>query len=212
MLSSRISINSTSVGRQRLEIGTLLAAAAIVYGYRLGHAPLGASEAYSALAAAQPSITGVARCALSLDPGKLVLYHLLLHWFCRLFGVGEARLRAFSVIWGIASVGLAFALTRELFGFEVGLAAAILWAFNPLAVVFARWARMYSMLVALVLAHLLALAKVRRAANQANLLVAGVLGGAMLIPILARCWFWRLTLSSSFASSGATQRASVGRP
>ncbi len=166
--------------RQRLWLAALLAASAVVYSYRLGHEPLGASEAYSALAAAQPSIAEVARSALSLDPGKPVLYHLLLHWFCRLFGLGETPLRAFSVVWGVASVWLTFALARELFGFEVGLAAAVLWAFNPLAVVFARWARMYSILVALALGHLLALAKVRRAPSPGQLVLAGVLGGAML--------------------------------
>jgi len=173
--------NESSLGwRQRLRIAALLAAAAAVYSFRLGHEPLGASEAYSALAAAQPSIAAVARSALSLDPGKPLLYHLLLHWFCRWFGTSETSLRAFSVVWGVAGVGLMFALARELFGFEVGLAAAILWAFNPVAVLFARWARMYSILVALALGHLLALAKVRRAPSPGKLVLAGVLGGAML--------------------------------
>jgi hypothetical protein len=163
-----------------LWLAVLLAAAAAVYSYRLGHEPLGASEAYSALAASQPAVAQVAQSALSFDPGKPVLYHLLLHWFCGRFGIGETGLRAFSVLFGVAGVGLVFALTRELFGFEAAAVAAILWAFNPLAVILARWARMYSMLVAFALGHLLALAKARRAASPGMLLVAGLLGGAML--------------------------------
>ncbi len=117
---------------------------------------------------------------LSLDPGKPVLYHLMLHWFCRWSGVSEAGVRALSVIFGLASVYLVLALGEDLFGFEVGWCAAVLWAFNPLAVVFARWARMYSMLVAFALGHLLALEKVRRGAGGVMVLLAGVLGGAML--------------------------------
>jgi Dolichyl-phosphate-mannose-protein mannosyltransferase len=165
---------------RKLALAAMLVGAATVYGYRLGHEALGASEAYSALAASQPSMVLVARSALSLDPGKPVLYHLLLHWFCRWFGTGEAGLRALSVCFGVAGVWLVFAFAAECFGFEVGFAAALLWAFNPLAMVFARWARMYSMLVALALGHLLAMAKLRRGATAVRVVVAGVLGAAML--------------------------------
>jgi 4-amino-4-deoxy-L-arabinose transferase-like glycosyltransferase len=158
----------------------IVAAAATAYTYQLGRAPLAASEAYSALAAAQPTGPLVAQAALTLDPGKPVLYHLLLHRFCQWSGLGEAGLRSLSVIFGAAAVWLVFALGSELFGFEVGLSAAVLWGFNPLAAVLARWARMYSMLTALALGHLLAMAKVRRGAGGWMLLAAGVLGAAML--------------------------------
>lgn len=158
----------------------LIAASGLIYTYRLARAPLAASEAYSALIAAQPSVALVVRSALSFDPGKPVLYHLLLHWFCRGSGLGEAGVRALSVMCALASVSLVFALGEDLFGFEVGFAAALLWGASPLAVVLARWARMYSMLIALALGHLLAMAKVRRGAGRAMVLAAGVLGGAML--------------------------------
>lgn len=157
-----------------------MAAASLAYAYQLGREPLAASEAYSALAAAQPSIALVAHSALSLDPGKPVLYHLLLHWFSRWTGESETGLRVLSVLFGVASVYLVQALGESLFGLEVGWCAAVLWAFNPLVVIFARWARMYSMLVALALGHLLALHKVRRGAGAVTVLVAGLLGGAML--------------------------------
>src|SRR5260370_31090637 len=163
-----------------LWVGILMVAATIAYSYRLGHEPLGASEAYIALAASQPSVARVAQSALSLDPGKPVFYHLMLHWLCGWFGTGESSLRALSVCFGVAGVWLVFALAEELFGYEVGLAAAILWAFNPLAVILARWARMYSMLVAFALGHLLALSKARRAASPGILLIGGLAGGAML--------------------------------
>ena len=163
----------------------LLAAAAGAYSYHLGYQALGASEAYSALAAAQPTVRAVAQNAMQLDPGKPVLYHLLLHWFCGWFGTSEAALRAFSLIFGVAGVVLVFAYGRELFGARVGWAAAAMWSFSPLALILARWARMYSLFVALALAHLLAMAKLRRQPTAATTVVAGLLGAAMLYTHLA---------------------------
>jgi len=170
-------------------IWLLLAVATLAYSYRLGYKALGPSEAYSALAASQPTVSAVAHNALELDPGKPVLYHLLLHWFCIWFGSSETALRAFSLIFGLAGVAMVFAYGRELFGPQVGLAAAASWAFNPLALLFARWARMYSIFVAFAVAHLLAMAKLRQRASITRTIVAGVLGAAMLYSHLAAVFF-----------------------
>ncbi len=163
----------------------LIVVATFVYGYHLGRQALGPSEAYSALAAGQKSILGVARTALEFDPGKPVLYHLLLHWFCRLFGTSELALRAFSLIFGLISLFLVFAYGRELFGYQVGFAAAATWAFNPLALLLARWARMYSMFVAVTLGHVWAMARLRKRPNGGCILIAAVLGAVMLYTHLA---------------------------
>jgi hypothetical protein len=104
----------------------------------------------------------------------------MLHGFCELFGLSEAALRCFSLLFGVATLGLLFSYGNELFGFEVGFAATALWAFCPVAVIDARWARMYSLFVALALAHLLTMARLRRKANAAGQFLAGVLGTAML--------------------------------
>jgi len=155
----------------------VVGAATLLYGHAVGRASLGASEAYSALAAAQDGAASVAQVARLLDPGKPPLYHLLLHWFTAWFGGGEGVLRAFSVGFGIASVWLAYALGSELFGVEVGIGAALLWAFDPLAVVEARWARMYSMFVALAMLHLCAM---RRKGRTEKVVLGGLSGAAML--------------------------------
>jgi len=168
-----------------LRAAVLTLAAATLYSYHLGYKALGPSEAYSALAAAQPTVRAVAHNAMQFDPGKPVLYHLLLHWFCGWFGTSETALRAFSLIFGLASVALVFAYCRELFGPQVAVAAAAMWAFNPLALILARWARMYSMFVAFSLAHLLAMAKLRHRATITRTIVAGGLGAAMLYSHLA---------------------------
>lgn len=158
----------------------LLAIATSVYSCHLGRDALGASEAYSALAASQPNIREVAESALANDPGKPIFYHLLLHWFTRAFGNSEASLRSLSVLFGVASLGLLLTYGSELFGCGVGLCAGALWAFSPIAVVFARWARMYAMFVAFALAHLLVLGRLRHGASAALWVVGGILGAAML--------------------------------
>src|SRR5262245_5395382 len=114
-----------------------MAIAVIFYSYRLGSQALGPSEAYSAFAAEQVNVSAVAQNAMQFDPGKPVLYHLLLHWFCWPFGMSEAALRAFSLIFGLASVILVLFYGEELFGTQIGLAAAVLWMLNPLALLFA---------------------------------------------------------------------------
>jgi hypothetical protein len=192
-------------------IWLLMLAAAAAYSFHLGYSALGPSEAYSALAAAQPTVAAVAHNALAFDPGKPVLYHLLLHWSCRWFGSSETVLRGFSLVFGLATVALVFAYGRELFGPQIGLAAAAIWAFNPLAMVFARWARMYSMFVAFTLAHLLAMAKLRQRASIARTIVAGLLGAAMLYSHLAAIFFIGADLIV-IAREFRRDRRSVGWP
>ena len=177
--SDRIRWSEAAVIGAPRPIIMLLLAAAVIYCCGLRRT-LGASEAYSALAASQPTVEMVAQNAMRLDPGKPVLYHLTLHYFSACFGGGEASLRAMSVIFGLTSVVLVYLLAEELFGPAVGLAAALLWAFNPLAVLFAHWARMYSMFIAVALAHLLFMAKLRRNPSPQRTVICGLLGAAML--------------------------------
>ena len=168
-----------------LPIAVMSISALILYGYDIGFKALGPSEAYSALAAGQPTLGAVAHTAMESDPGKPVLYHLLLHWFCEWFGGSETTLRSFSLIFGVASVALVFAYGDDLFNHRVGMVAAAIWALSPLAIVCARWARMYSMFVALALGHLLLMAKLRRRSTVIITVAAGTLGAAMLYTHLA---------------------------
>ena len=133
----------------------VLAIAATIYFFRLGRAGFDDAEAYSAYIASRTSVAAVYNASLQLDPGKGGgLYVFLLHWYCEVFGTGEAALRAFSAAFALASVILVYALAEDLFGAEIALLAAALWAFNPIALIVARWARMYSMFITLTLASL----------------------------------------------------------
>src|SRR5579864_7254682 len=108
-----------------------MVAAAVVYSIHLGRS-LGASEAYTALAADQPSYAAVARSALRFDQCKPPLYQILLHPVVQAFGHREFVLRAPSVIFAAASVGLLLGLGSRMFSPAIGVAAAVLWALNPL--------------------------------------------------------------------------------
>jgi len=86
---------------------TMVAAAAL-YFYRLGAASLGASEAYSAWAAAMPSVGSIIHIPVPLDPGKQVFYYILLHYVAGIFGLSEAALRMLSAISAVVTLAILF--------------------------------------------------------------------------------------------------------
>lgn len=176
--------------RRRMQIfAALVVASAAIYSFRLGTDALGASEAYSAWAAAKPTVGAIFRIPVLHDPGKQVFYYVVLHFFIRIFGSSEIALRSVSVIFAVASVAIIFALGREMFDDETALAAAAIWAFNPLAVVFAHRARMYSMFIAVALAQLWMLLRVRERPSMARAVGCGVAGAALLYTHMAGGFF-----------------------
>ena len=161
--------------RQRLEMfAAIVVAAAVVYSIHLGADPLGASEAFSAWSAAKPGIGAIARTPILHEPGKFLFYYAALHYYTRIFGLSEISLRSMSVILALAALTLVFALGREIFDESTALAAAAFWAFNPLAVVFAHTARMYPMLIALALAQLLMLWRIRQRPSVSLAVACGI--------------------------------------
>jgi len=159
----------------------LLVVAATMYFFQLGRAGFDDAEAYSAYIASRKSIRAVFDASLNLDPGKGGgLYVFALHWYSGIVGTSEAALRAFSAAFALASMMLVFALAAELFGAETALLAAALWAFNPIALIVARWARMYSMFIALTIGSLLAMRKLQQRPTALRVVVFGVLAAAML--------------------------------
>ncbi|HLX37626.1 MAG TPA: glycosyltransferase family 39 protein [Candidatus Binataceae bacterium] len=137
-------------------------AAAILYLFRLGAAPLGASEAYSAWAAAMPSPWAIIHIPVPLDPGKQVFYYILLHYFTAVFGMSEVSLRTLSPLFALATLPILFVLARTMFDDSIAASAVVLWAFNPVILLLSRRARMYPMLAAVALAHFMLLWQVRR--------------------------------------------------
>jgi 4-amino-4-deoxy-L-arabinose transferase-like glycosyltransferase len=167
--------------RRPFEIfAAIFVASGFIYSFHLGTDALGASEAYSAWAAAKPNVGAIVRTPVLHDPGKQVFYYVVLHYYTRVFGLSEISLRSLSVVFSLTSLVLIFAIGCEMFDDNTALAAAAMWAFNPLAVVFAHTARMYSMLIALALAQLLTLWRVRNRPSAGDAALCGVVGAALL--------------------------------
>jgi 4-amino-4-deoxy-L-arabinose transferase-like glycosyltransferase len=75
------------------------------------------------------------------------LYYYLLHGWMQLFGDSSGTLRAFSLVFGVLSVPLVFAVGRSLFGNRLaGLLAALLMALSPLHIWYGQELRMYTLL------------------------------------------------------------------
>ncbi len=163
---------------------TLIAAAAL-YFYRLGAASLGASEAYSAWAAAMPSAWSIIHIPVPLDPGKQVFYYILLHYFTGMFGLGEASLRTLSAVAAVVTLVILFTLARSMFNDSVAASACVLWAFNPVITLLARRARMYPMFAGIALTHFMLLWQVRRKPTWPRTVVCGFFGALAIYTHLA---------------------------
>ena len=162
-----------------------MAAAAALYFYRLGAASLGASEAYSAWAAAMPSPWSIIHIPVPLDPGKQVVYYILLHYFTGVFGLGETSLRMLSAISALATLAILFVLARSMFNDSIAASACVLWAFNPVIMLLSRRARMYPMFAAIALTHLMLLWQVRRKPNWPRTIACGFFGALTIYTQLA---------------------------
>jgi mannosyltransferase len=92
--------------------------------------------------------------------GSPPLYYLLLHYWTALFGTGTVAVRALSGVFSVAALPLAWHAGRRLGGRGAANAALAILASAPFAVLYATEARMYSLLMLLVLAGGLVLARV----------------------------------------------------
>ena len=80
------------------------------------------------------------------EEGNMTLYYVLLRPWLHL-GLSETTVRLLSVIPGIASIPMMYLLAARLFGKSIGILAALLFALNTCAVVYAQEARSYSLLL-----------------------------------------------------------------
>jgi hypothetical protein len=162
-----------------------MVAAATLYFYRLGAASLGASEAYSAWAAAMPSVGSIIHIPVPLDPGKQVFYYILLHYVAGIFGLSEAALRMLSAISAVVTLAILFVLARSMFTDSIAASACVLWAFNPVIMLLSRRARMYPMFAAIALTHFTLLWQVRRKPAWPRTIACGIFGALTIYTHLA---------------------------
>jgi mannosyltransferase len=113
--------------------------------------------------------------------GSPPLYYLLLHYWMELFGTGTAAVRALSGVFSVAALPLAWRAGHRLGGRGAANAVLAILASAPFAVLYATEARMYSLVVLLVLAGGLALARVLEQRSPSATVALGVITAALLL-------------------------------
>jgi mannosyltransferase len=99
------------------------------------HARLGLGELWTVISGRDPNMG---------------LYYVLLHFWVRVFGSGEAAVRSMTVVLAGVAVPTTALLGRRLFGRAAGLIAGLLLAIGPFFVQYEQTARSYALVVALV--------------------------------------------------------------
>ncbi|HYB91554.1 MAG TPA: hypothetical protein VEC38_10955 [Candidatus Binataceae bacterium] len=180
-------------------VGLALAIGACLRFYRLGAYELTADEAQSWYAAAAPTLGYVVRVALVLNPGKLGLHELALHFWILAFGESVVSMRALSAILGVLCIQLVFAVARELLELNVpspsGLphdeanriaaVSALIFALCLPAIHYSREARLYPLILALTLAQVWCFIRAARFGRLLHLLGAACLSFPLVAANLA---------------------------
>lgn len=84
--------------------------------------------------------------AVFLSDTSPPLYYVLLNWWTRGFGTGDAALRLFSVWWAVLTLPLLWLLARPLDRRGTALSVGLLFGFSPVAIYYSTEGRMYSLL------------------------------------------------------------------
>lgn len=121
-------------------LGIILILGTVLRVYDLGTESYWIDEVSTVIEGQQSIPQLLASGRLDQPPG----YYLPFHFWIGGFGTSEVSTRAFSLIVGVASIGLIFLVGRELFGSEVGLLGAFFMAVSDFQIFFSQEARFYS--------------------------------------------------------------------
>jgi hypothetical protein len=198
-----------SAARARSVVPGLLAAALIVGAalrlLRLARVGLSPDEAASWAAASGRSLAAVVHTQAALNPGKLALNDLLLHAWIGFFNDGTAALRSLPALIGVGAILLVFWASRRIVALDepedgsaegsIGAICALIFAVTLVMIKYAREARMYSLMLAMVLAQVSCLLGARRRGGILNY------GGTVLFTALAIAA--NFTAGAAFAAQAA---------
>src|SRR5262245_31348350 len=157
-------------------------AGAVLRLYHLGGPSLWLDEYITAWVVEPSSLASALARVHQALPGTPV-YYVAAWGAARLWGAGEAALRLPSAVAGLAAIGLAYGLGRDIAGKrpEGGLAAALLVALARPPVVAALDARPFSLAIALALASTWALVRLLWESKTPRAAVAYGAASAMLV-------------------------------
>ena len=90
--------------------------------------------------------------ALTAERTNPPLYYTMLHFWIGWFGTSEAGLRSLSVVPGVLSVGLVYALAKKLLSRGIALGAALYQSISSFQIYYSQEARTFAWLMFLILA------------------------------------------------------------
>jgi len=138
------------LNRERVSLIAILLLALVLRLINLGSRNLWYDEAFAVLYAEKSfsailygTITQVEGAAADVHP---LLYYFFLHLWMGLFGQSSFVVRLPSVIFGLASIILAFSIGQRLFDSGAGLLAAVITAIAPFHINYSQENRMYNLL------------------------------------------------------------------
>lgn len=118
--------------------------------------------------------------ALERD-GHPPLYYLLLHGWMQVLGSGDLAVRSLSGLLGVVSLPLVTLVGRRHGGTPVAASAVVILATSPFAIRYATEARMYALVIVLVLLGWLAVRWARSAPTLPRLATVAAVSGLLLL-------------------------------
>lgn len=126
--------------------------------------------------------------------GAPPLYYVLLHGWIAVFGSGELAVRSLSGVFSVAALPLMYRLGRRYAGMEGGWIALLLLATSPFAVAYATTARMYSLMLLLVVVGALLFVRLLDRPGPRDTLLLGLCAAALMLT-----HYWAAFLLVTFA-------------
>jgi mannosyltransferase len=126
--------------------------------------------------------------------GHPPLYYVVLHGWMRVAGDSDFALRSFSLLCSLLTLPLAWVVGRRYAGRSGAIAALVLLASSPFAIRYATEARMYALVMLMVLAAWLAVQRALEEPSWPRLLPVAVLSGALLLTQYWSFYLWVATL------------------
>jgi 4-amino-4-deoxy-L-arabinose transferase-like glycosyltransferase len=143
-------------------------------------------EAYSVLTARLPLMEMLEKLSGDATPP---LYYVILAPWVRLFGPGEATVRALSVVFSVGGIALMGLLSFRYFSLRIASVVTLMLAFIPMHIYYAQEARMYSLLALLGTAFVFASLEYLTRGSRLALTLAAVFGLLMLLTHNIAAWF-----------------------
>jgi len=207
-----------------------LAAGTVLRFANLGALEISPDEATSWAAASAPSVAEVSARHYALNPGELPIYDLTLHGWIALFGTSPTAMRALSAAFGVLTIALVYIVVCELFApapesenesvlaiddiASIAGLAAIVFAVNLVTIKYSREARMYPMLLALILAQVAIFLRTLRSGGRENYALVVVLTAiviatnyaAVAVPAVEGLWLLYVLARAGWRLENATAR------